>query len=160
VKDKVHHFDIVFSCGQERMLNININSWEGQTASAGDLLDTLINSSRAVACFIGAGSVKLADYQGTWFASRPNAVTRANILVLKTFDDHESTASSAVCYRKLSRRMQYHLHYKTRTASGTKRTCLFALHMSAFDPKRTFQIGASQRLLLTQRRRRFQLRTV
>jgi hypothetical protein len=44
VKDKVHHFDIVFSCGPaKRILNINIDSWEGQTASAGDLLDTLIN---------------------------------------------------------------------------------------------------------------------
>ena len=48
VKDKVHHFDIVFSCGPgKRILNINIDSWEGQTASAGDLLDTLINSFAA-----------------------------------------------------------------------------------------------------------------
>ena len=44
VKDKVHHFDIVFRAARgKRILNINIDSWEGQTASAGDLLDTLIN---------------------------------------------------------------------------------------------------------------------
>ena len=48
VKDKVHHFDIVFSCSPgKRTLNINIESWEGQTASAGDLLDTLVNSFAA-----------------------------------------------------------------------------------------------------------------
>ena len=48
VKDKVHHFNIVFSCAPgKRILNINIDSWEGQTASAGDLLDTLINSFAA-----------------------------------------------------------------------------------------------------------------
>ena len=46
------------------------------------------------------------------------------------------------------------------SAIGGKADMLFALQMSAFDPKRTFQIGASQRLLLAQRRRRFQLRTV
>ena len=48
VKDKVHHFDIVFSCAPgKRILNINIEGWKGQTASAGDLLDTLIKSFAA-----------------------------------------------------------------------------------------------------------------
>jgi hypothetical protein len=48
VKDKVHHFDLVISCDpKNRIVNINIEAWKGQTASAGDLLDTLINSFAA-----------------------------------------------------------------------------------------------------------------
>ena len=33
---------------------------------------------------------------------------------------------------------------RTRLLSGVKRTCRFALHMSAFDPKRTF-VGSANR---------------
>ena len=34
----------------------------------------------------------------------------------------------------------------SRSLLGVKQTCLFALHMSAFDPKRTFCHGASVRV--------------
>ena len=91
VKDKVHHFDIVFSCGPgKRILNINIDSWEGQTASAGDLLDTLINSFAAPKPCFTTGSVKLADYPGNMVCLSCKRCGRGqHVLVLKTFDDHE-----------------------------------------------------------------------
>ena len=45
VKDKKNHFDIGFGCDpSKRVITIDIDSWQGQTGSAADLLDTLINS--------------------------------------------------------------------------------------------------------------------
>jgi hypothetical protein len=48
VKDKKNHFDIGFGCDpSKRVITIDIDSWQGQTGSAADLLDTLINSFAA-----------------------------------------------------------------------------------------------------------------
>jgi hypothetical protein len=48
VKDQKHHLRIAFGCDpRKRMVTIDINSWEGQTGSAADLLDALINSIAA-----------------------------------------------------------------------------------------------------------------
>jgi hypothetical protein len=48
VKDQKHHLRIAFGCDpRKRMVTIDIDSWEGQTGSAADLLDTLINSLTA-----------------------------------------------------------------------------------------------------------------
>jgi hypothetical protein len=48
VKDQKHHLRIAFGCDpQKRIATIDIDSWEGQTGSAADLLDALINSIAA-----------------------------------------------------------------------------------------------------------------
>ena len=45
VKDKRNHFDIGFGCDpNKQVITIDVDSWQGQTGSAADLLDTLINS--------------------------------------------------------------------------------------------------------------------
>jgi hypothetical protein len=48
VKDQKHHLRIAFGCDpRKKIVTIDIDSWEGQTASAADLLDALINSIAA-----------------------------------------------------------------------------------------------------------------
>lgn len=45
VKDEPHHFRIAFGCDStKKVVTIDIESWQGQTGSAADLLDTLINA--------------------------------------------------------------------------------------------------------------------
>ena len=48
VKDQKRHLRIAFGCDpNKRIVTIDIDAWEGQTGSAADLLDTLINSIAA-----------------------------------------------------------------------------------------------------------------
>jgi len=48
VKDQKHHLRIAFGCDpKKRVVTIDIDAWEGQTGSAADLLDALINSIAA-----------------------------------------------------------------------------------------------------------------
>src|SRR4029450_2459710 len=78
---------------------------------------------------MASGHVNRVNRPNTWL-HRPMLQTFKKVLANSEPSTHGGKADTTVCGSPLSWSLL-----------GVKRTCPFALHMSAFDPKRTFLVA-------------------